>query len=63
MTPDGGAGVVGRVLPDGVAAAFAHDLAIVRAEMALEVGALHAIVSWIDWVASVPTGGLASWSV
>lgn len=63
MTGDGGAGVVGGVLPDGVAAALADDVAAVGAEVALEISALHAIVRWIGWVVSAPTGGSASWSV
>src|SRR5215218_1040468 len=58
-----GAGVVDRVLPDRVPAALALDPAAVHPQVALQVGALHAIVIWIGLVASVPTGGSASWSV
>lgn len=53
----------GRVLPDGVATALANDVAPVGAQVALEISALHAIVTWIGWVVSAPTGGSASWSV
>ena len=56
-------GVVDRVLPDRVAASFTDDVASVRAQVPLEVCALHAIVSWIDSVASIPAGGAASWFV
>jgi hypothetical protein len=36
---------VGRVFPDGVVPAFTHQRATVRAEMALEVEALHEAAS------------------
>lgn len=63
MPGDWCTGLVDEVLPDGVPAALANGTAPVCAQMALEIGALHAIVRWIGSVASVPTVGLASWSV
>lgn len=63
MPGDWCAGLVYEVLPDRVPTALANGTATVCAQMALQIGALHAIVSWIGSVASVPTGGLASWSV